>query len=110
MVRIWQKKKKFNYWNLCAKACGKLKKRGEKRAIVIQRGVIKAINMLQPVRDLKNAKIRAHVQVTVVSVYNCVQKIKTYKLAANLCSPVSPRRVEVCASQSSSSLDSSEGA
>lgn len=87
----WQEfgKKKFNYWNLCAKACGKLKKRREKRAIVRQRGVIKAINMLWPVRDLKNAKIRAHVQVTVVSVYNCVQKIKTYKLAANLCSPVS---------------------
>ena len=55
------------------------------------------------------AKIETQVQVTVMSIYNCIQKIIMYKLAANFCSPVLPHWVEVCAtSQSSSSLDSSK--
>lgn len=43
------------------------------------------------------AKIETQVQVTVMSIYNCIQKIIMYKLAANFCSPVLPHWVEVCA-------------
>lgn len=49
------------------------------------------------VRPQKPAKIKTQVQVTVMSIYNCIQKILMYKLAANFCSPVLPRWVEVCA-------------
>lgn len=49
------------------------------------------------VRPQKLAKIKTQVQVTVMSIYNCIQKIIMYKLAANFCSLVLPRWVEVCA-------------
>lgn len=58
----------------------------------------KTKHIMAPVRPRKTlAKIETQVQVTVMSIYNCIQKIIKYKLAANFCSPVLPHWVEVCA-------------
>lgn len=42
-------------------------------------------------------ELKTQVQVTVMSIYNCIQKIIMYKLAANVCSPVLPHWLKACA-------------